>query len=228
MYVDFKISKVAAFQPVICQPPASLDPPDRGQWGKSGVPRVASESCPQPMRIYDAEGKCSACSPVSGCLQMLWPTAWMLLPLLPFSPTHACSQRDAVMPSHCSDVSHVFRQDYYHSFKEASVKDIRKETVNAGLGSTWKRNCSSQIIGYSLFNAGSSLQQQVQLFAAVFSPSVTQQFTEPLRKIVNFNENTEVNQQFKFNFHSNIAASLFCLSRLLSCAIFKMLCNIKC
>lgn len=83
-------------------------------------------------------------------------------------------------------------------------------------------------MGYGLFNTGSSLRGQAQLLTAVLAPSVTQQFTEPLRKIVNFNENTEVKQQFKFDLCSNITTSLFRLSRLLSCAIFKTLSNVKC
>lgn len=129
----------------------------------------------------------------------------------------------------CHLTAAVYSWLCYHSLKEVSVKVISKRAGNNGwdqpkgeaaAGSWLVIICSTQDHLYT--------GRLVQLFTGVLVPSVVQQFTEPLRKIINFNENTGVNQQFKFNCHSNIITSLPHLSWLFFHAILKILSNFKC
>lgn len=85
MYVDLWIS--SSFLASCLSSSCLTVSPRQGQWGEPRVLWVPSEICPQPTRICCAEGKGSACSPVSSHLQMPWPTAWTLVSLLFPQPT---------------------------------------------------------------------------------------------------------------------------------------------
>lgn len=72
--------------------------------------------------------------------------------------------RNAVMPSHCSDISNAFRQRKHNKnnnnkYAGTTAAPLKKQVgktseskLNVGLGSTWKKNCSSHVTGYCLFN----------------------------------------------------------------------------